>query len=103
MWNRAEQFILFSCRAVLNSLHLSANVISNVKRRAPFTRLEDLDYRRRTVSEDQRRACGNEIRIFTVSLNGANILSTLIHSPLLAFYSGSQDRITGKPRQLFAS
>jgi len=36
------------------------------------------------VSEDQRRVCGSEVQIFTVSLNGANILSTLIHSPLFA-------------------
>ena len=38
------------------------------------------------MSEDQRRVCGSEVQIFTVSLNGANILSTLIHSPLLAFF-----------------
>jgi hypothetical protein len=58
-----------------------------------------VDYRRRTVSEDQRRVCGSEVQIFTVSLNGAKILSTLIHSPLLVFW-GSQDRITGNTRHL---
>jgi hypothetical protein len=46
------------------------------------------------VSEDQRRVCGSEVQIFTVSLNGANNLSTLIHSPLLAFFSGAQNRTT---------
>jgi hypothetical protein len=28
------------------------------------------------VSEDRRRVCGSEVQIFTVSLNGANILPT---------------------------
>jgi hypothetical protein len=40
-----------------------------------------LDYRRRTGSDDQRRVKALKFRFFTVSLNGANILSTPIHSP----------------------
>src|ERR1019366_4629522 len=74
---------LFSYRAVLNSLYQAARCsISNVKQRAPLTRSEGLDCRRRTVSEDQRRVGGSEVQIFTVSLDGANILSTPIQSPM---------------------
>ena len=41
-----------------------------------FQMVMGLDYRRRTVSEDRRRVYGCEGQIFTVSPNGANILST---------------------------
>ena len=37
-------------------------------------RVGGLDYRRRTVSEGRRRVEGNEVQIFTVSLNGANFI-----------------------------
>src|ERR1017187_8927464 len=56
--------------------------ISSVKQRAAFHTVGGLDYRRRTVSEDRRREKGRETKIFTVSLNGANILSTPIQSPM---------------------
>ena len=72
---------LFSWRAVLHSPYQSTICsISIVKQRARFTRSNKLDYRRRTVSEDRRRVLGSEVQIFTVSLNGAKMLSTPIHS-----------------------
>jgi hypothetical protein len=83
IWNTAGSFrIVFIYRAVLNSLDQSAKrSISSVKQRVAFHTVGGLDYRRRTVSEDRRRVKASEVQIFTVSLNGANILSTPIQSP----------------------
>src|SRR5450759_4418674 len=76
---------LSSYRAVLNSPDpspkRSISSVTSVKRRAAFHTVGGLDYRRRTVSEDRRRVLGSEVQIFTVSLNGANFLSTPIQSP----------------------
>src|SRR5580700_9191970 len=68
---------LLSHRAVLTSQGQPAKgKFEGWKRRALFHTVTGLDYRRRTVSEDRRRVYGCEVQVFTVSLNGANILST---------------------------
>jgi hypothetical protein len=50
-------------------------------------RVGGLDYRRRTVSEGRRRVEGNEVQIFTVSLNGANFICADSESNIMKRYS----------------
>jgi hypothetical protein len=68
---------------VLNSLYQPAKCsISNVEQRARFTGSEGLDLSKtNSVRRSAEGIKGSEVQIFTVSLNGANVLSTPIQSP----------------------